>query len=191
MRGRTPAHPVDYMKYVHETSKNIKGRRLALPALCFFEALSRSRSSYAPRPTPLAGTQGRTRRSRSWAESHSGHQRRRHVAQLFATPRAMIRAVRFSPHPLPLHFTSWIDTLNSGARHHGHSELPQRPPTHPAEASSPWRPEIRGTDRADLQIFAPPTCCLNAKPSQPLLVSKEICGKTLGFRTGRPLFLAA
>ena len=89
-----------------------------------------------PRPTPLAGTQGRTRRSRSWAESHSGHQRRRHVAQFFAARRAMIRAVRFSPHPIPLHFTSWIDTLNGGARHHGHSELPQRPPTHPAEASS-------------------------------------------------------
>ena len=88
-----------------------------------------------PRPTPLAGTQGRTRRSLSWAESHSGHQRRRHVAQLFAARRAMIRAVRFSPHPIPLHFTSWIDTLNGGARHHGHSELPQRPPTHSAEVS--------------------------------------------------------
>ena len=143
-----------------------------------FEAFSRSRSTYTPRPTPLAGTQGRTRRSRSWAESHSGHQRWRHVAQLFAARRAMIRAVRFSPHPIPLHFTSWIDTLNGGARHNGHSELPQRPPTHPAEVSSPWRPEIRGTDRADPQIFAPRTCGVNEKPPQQLVVLLKICGKT-------------
>ena len=112
-----------------------KGRKLALPAPRFFEAFSRSRRSYMPRPTPLAGTQGRTRRSSSWAESHSRHQRRRHMAQFFPARRAVIGAVRFGPHPIALHFTSWIDTLNSGARHHGHSELPQRPPTHPAEVS--------------------------------------------------------
>src|SRR5579864_9362524 len=116
-------------------SKITKGRRLALPALRFFEAFSRSRRSYTPRPTPLAGTQGRTRRSRSWAESHSWHQRRRHVPQLFSARRATIGGGGFSPHPIPLHFASWIDTLNSGARHHGHSELPQRPPTHSAEVS--------------------------------------------------------
>jgi hypothetical protein len=168
-----------------------KGRRLALPALRFFEALSRSRRSYVPRPTPLAGTQGRTRRSWSWAESHSWHQRRRHVAQLFPARRAMVGAVRFSPHPIPLHFTSWIDTLNGGARHHGHSELPQWPPTHPAEVSSPWRPEIRRTDRADPQIFAPGTWGVNGKPPQTLVVSKEICGKTLGTRTIRRPLLAA
>ncbi len=73
----------------------------------------------------------------------------------------------------------------------GHSELPQRPPVHSLQVNSPWWPEIRGTDRADLQIFAPRTWGVNGKPSQPLVVSKEICGKTLGFRTGRPLFLAA
>jgi len=52
------------------------------------------------------------------------------VAQRLPARRAMIRAVRFSPDPIPLYFTSWIDTLNGGARHHGHSELPQRPPAH-------------------------------------------------------------
>ena len=123
-------------------NKITKGRRLALPALRFFEAFSRSRRSYMPRPTPLAGTQGRTRRSLSWAESHSRHQRRRHVAQLFPARRAMVGAVRFGPHPIPLHFTSWIDTPNGGARHHGHSELPQRPPVHSLQVNSPWRPEF-------------------------------------------------
>ena len=123
------------MKYVYETSKNTKGRRLALPAPRFFEAFSRSRRSYMPRPTPLAGTQGRTRRSCSWAESHSRHQRRGHVPQRFSARRAMVGASGIGPHPIPLHFTSWIDTLNGGARHHGHSEFPQRPPTHSAEVS--------------------------------------------------------
>ena len=132
MKGHTPAQPVDYG---HETSKITKGRRLTLPALCFFEAFFRSRRSYVPRPTPLAGTQRRTRRSRSWAESHSRHQRRWHVAQFFPARRTTIGAGCIGPHPIPLHFTSWIDTLNSGARHHGHSELPQRPPTHSAEVS--------------------------------------------------------
>ncbi len=115
--------------------KIIKGRRLALPALHCFEAFSRSRRSCVPRPTPLAGTQGRTRRSRSWAKSHSWHQRWRYVPQVFSARRATIRAGGIGPHPISLHFTSWIDTLNGGARHHGHSELPQRPPTHPAEVS--------------------------------------------------------
>jgi len=115
------------MKYVYETSKNTKGRRLALPAPRFFEAFSRSRRSYMPRPTPLAGTQGRTRRSCSWAESHSRHQRRGHVPQRFSARRAMVGASGIGPHPISLHFTSWIDTPNGGARHHGHSELPQRP----------------------------------------------------------------
>ena len=116
--------------------KITKGRRLALPALRFFEAFSCSRRCCTPRPTPLPGTQGRTRRRRSWAKSHSRHQRWRHVAQRFPARGAMVGASNIGPHPIPLHFTSWIDTLNSGARHHGHSELPQRPPTHPAEASS-------------------------------------------------------
>jgi len=172
-------------------NKITKGRRLALPALRFFEAFSRSRRSYMPRPTPLAGTQGRTRRSLSWAESHSRHQRRRHVAQLSPARRAMVGAIRFGPHPIPLHFTSWIDTLNGGARHHGHSELPQRPPVHSLQVNSPWRPEIRRTDRADLQIFAPRTWGVNRKPPQQLAVSKEICGKKLDTQTIRRPLLAA
>jgi hypothetical protein len=122
-----------------------------------FDAFSRSPRKNAPRPTPLAGTQGRTRRSWSRTESHSRHQRRRHVPQRFSASRAMVGADSLGPHPIPLHFTLWIDTLHGGARHNGHSELPQRPPTHPVEVSSPWRPEIRGTDRADPQIFAPRT----------------------------------
>jgi hypothetical protein len=126
-----------------------------------------------PRPTPLAGTQGRTRRGRSWAESHSRHQWRRYVPQLFPARRATIGAGGFGPHPIPLHFTSWIDTLNGGARHHGHSELPQRPPTHPAEVSSPWRPEIRGKDRVDTQILARRTWGVNRKPCEPHGVPKK------------------
>ena len=126
-----------------------------------------------PRPTPLAGTQGRTRRSLSWAESHSRHQWRRYVPQLFPARRATIGAGGFGPHPIPLHFTSWIDTLNGGARHHGHSELPQRPPTHPAEVSSPWRPEIRGKDRVDTQILARRTWGVNRKPCEPHGVPKK------------------
>jgi hypothetical protein len=164
--------------------KITKGRRLALPALCFFEALSRSRR-IAPRPTPLAGTQGRTRRSRSWAESHSGHQRRRHVPQRLSARRAMVGSHSFGPHPIPLHFTSWIDTLNSGARHNGHSELPQRPPTHSAEVSSPWRPEIRRTGRADPQIFALRTWGVNRKPPQHLGVSKKSVEKQSTFEPSR------
>src|SRR5882762_320339 len=115
--------------------KITKGRRLALPALHFFEAFSRLPRRVAPRPTPLAGTQGRTRRSRSWAESHARHQRRRHMPQLFPARGAMLGAGGVGPHPISLHFTFGIDTLNGGARHHGHSELPQRPPTHSAEVS--------------------------------------------------------
>jgi len=115
-------------------SKITKGRRLAHPVLRFFEDLSRSRR-IAPHPAPLAGTQGRARRSRSRTESHARHQRRRHMPQLFPARRAMLGAGGVGPHPISLHFTSWIDTLNSGARHHGHSELPQRPPTHSAEVS--------------------------------------------------------
>src|ERR1700752_169084 len=93
-------------------SKITKGRRLALPALRFVEAFSRSRSSYTPRPTPLAGTQGRTRRSCSWAESHSRHQRRRHMPQRLATGGAKVGAGCIRPHPISLHFTFGIDTLN-------------------------------------------------------------------------------
>jgi hypothetical protein len=152
---------------------NHKGPEAGASGPSFFEAFSRSRRSYMPRPTPLAGTQGRTRRSSSWAESHSRHQRRRHMPQLFPARRAVVGAVRVGPHPIPLHFTSWIDTLNGGARHHGHSELPQRPPTHPAEVSSPWRPEIRGADRADPQILTPRTWGVNGKPPQQLVVSKK------------------
>jgi hypothetical protein len=138
-----------------------------------FEAFSRFPRRIAPRPAPLAGTQGRTRRSRSRAESHSRHQRRRHVAQRLPASRAMVGADRLRPHPIPLYFTLWIDTLNSGARHNGHSELPQRPPTHPAEVSFPWRPEIRGTGRADLQILALRSWGVNGKPPQPLVVSAK------------------
>ena len=172
-------------------TKNTKGRRLAPPALRFFEAFSRSRRNYVPRPTPLAGTHGRTRRRLSWAESHSRHQRWRHVAQRLPARGAMVGAVGFSPHPIPLHFTSWIDTLNSGARHHGHSELPQRPPTHSLQVNFPWRPEIRRKDRADLQIFPPCTWGVNRKPPQPLVISKEICGKTLHTRNIRCPLLSA
>src|SRR5579863_8275108 len=71
----------------------------------------------------------------SWAESHSRHQRRRHVPQRFSASRAMLGAGGVGPHPISPHFTSWINTLNGGARHHGHSELPQWPPTHSAEVS--------------------------------------------------------
>jgi hypothetical protein len=159
------------------TKIRTKGRRLALPALRFFEAFSRSRRSYVPRPAPLAGTQGRTRRSCSRSESHSRHQRRRHVAQRFSASRAMVGAGGIGPHPIPLHFTTWIDTLNSGAWHHGHSELPQRPPTHSAEVSSPWRPEIRGADRADPQILAPRSWGVNRKPPWQLVATTQICGK--------------
>ena len=49
------------------------------------------------------------------------------MAQFSPAPRTKIGAVGFRPHPIPLHFTLWIDTLNRGARHYGHSELPQRP----------------------------------------------------------------
>jgi hypothetical protein len=167
-----------------------KGRRLALPALRFFEAFSRSRRSYVPRPTPLAGTQGRTRRSRSWAESHSWHQRRRHVAQLFPARRAMVGAVRFSPHPIPLHFTSWIDTLDGGARHHGHSELPQRPPTHPAEVSpfggQRFDERTERTSKFSLRALAAST---ENHPNR-LWSPKKSVEKTLDSRTRR-LLLAA
>ena len=95
----------------------------------------------------------------------------------------MVGAVRFSPHPISLHFASWIDTLYGGARHHGHSELPQRPPTHSAEVSSPWRPEIRGTDRADLQIFVLRAWAVNRNRPQQRVVTPQICGKTTSFPT--------
>src|ERR1700720_2016529 len=107
------------------------------------------------------------------------------MTQLFPARRAMVGAVRFRPHPIPLHFTSWIDTLDGGARHHGHSELPQRPPPHFAGMSFPWRPEIRRTDRADQQILAPRTWGVNGKPPQWLVATSQICGKTLGTRTIR------
>ena len=139
------------------------------------------------RPTPLAWTQGRTRRSRSWAESHSRHQRRRHMPQCLSAGRAILSAGGIGPHPIPLHFTSWIDTLNSGARHHGHSELPQRPPVHSLPVNSPWRPEIRGTDRADPQILALRTWGVNRKLPLQVVVPKEICGKAVEFRRSRHL----
>jgi hypothetical protein len=191
MRGGTPVQPVDYMEYVHETSKNTKGRRLTLPPLRFFEAFSRSRSGHAPRPTPLARTQGRTRRGWSWAESHSRHQRRRHVAQLFPARRAMVGAVPFSPHPISLHFASWIDTLYGGARHHGHSELPQRPPTHSAGMKLPLaaRNSTNGPSGPTNSRSRHLGC--QRKTTQQLEVSKEICGKTLGTRTIRRSLLAA
>jgi len=57
------------------------------------------------------------------------------MAQRFAAKRALVGADYLRPHPIPLHFTLWIDTLNRGARHDGHSELPQRLPTRPLPAS--------------------------------------------------------
>lgn len=94
------------------------------------------------------------------------------MSQRFSASRALLGAGGVGPHPISLHFTSWIDTLNGGARHHGHSELPQRPPTHSAEVSSPWRPEIRRTDRADPQILAPHSWGVNGKPPPQLVVAK-------------------
>lgn len=44
-------------------------------------------------------------------------------------------------------------------------------------SESPWRPEIRGTGRADLRILALCTWGVNGKPPQPLVVSAKICGK--------------
>jgi hypothetical protein len=167
-----------------------KGRKLTLPALHFLEAFSRSRRSHVPRPTPLAGTQGRTRRSRSWAKSHSRHQRWWHMAQLFPARRAMVGAVRFGPHPIPFHFTSWIDTLNSGARHHGHSELPQRPPTHSAEVS-PF-----GGQRFDERTERTRKSSLRAAGASTenhsnCLWRQKICGKTSCTRIIRCTVLSA
>jgi len=186
MRGLlTPAQLVGYMKYVHETCKITNGRRLAPSALRFSRLLPLT--GIAPHPTPLAGTQGRTRRSWSWAESHSGHQRRRHVPQLFPASRAALGVGGTSPHPISLHFTLWIDTSNRGARHHGHSALPQWPPTHPAEVSYPWRPEIRGTDPSDTQILPPFTWGVNGKPPPLLVALIQICGNFINLRTIRCL----
>jgi len=108
---------------------------MALPALRSINSSSHSPRKIAPRPAPLSRTQRWTRRSRSRAKPHSRHQRRRHMAQRLSASRAMLGAGRIGPHPIPLHFTSWIDTLNGGARHHGHSELPQRPTSHSVEVS--------------------------------------------------------
>jgi len=169
--------------------ENTNGRRLTLPAL-LFSRLSPAQGE-GTCPAPLAGTQGRTQRSRSRAESHSWHQWRRHVAQLFPACRAMLGAGRIGPHPISLHFTSWIDTLNSGARHHGHSELPQRPPVHSLQVNSPWRPEIRGTDRADSQILVPRAWAVNRNQPEQRVVTLQFCGKTRNVRTSLHLIPAA
>jgi hypothetical protein len=57
------------------------------------------------------------------------------MAQRLSASRAMLGAGGVGPHPISLHFTFGIDTLNGGARHHGHSELPQRPTSHSVEVS--------------------------------------------------------
>ena len=121
-----------------------KGRRLARPALRLWRR-SPALGGGTPQGTPLAGTQGRTRRCRPWAEAESRHERRRDGPQRFATQRTRIGAHRLRSHPIPFDFTLRIDTLNRGARHDGHAEFPQRPfltwPVSPLKAgNSPDRP---------------------------------------------------
>ena len=114
--------------------QSTKGRRLALPALWIwrFPALITQKRAAS---TSLAGTQRRTRRGKSRAEPDSRHQRRRDVAEGFPAQRALIGTNRFGPHPIPFDLALWIHTLNRGARHDGHSELPPAAATHPREVS--------------------------------------------------------
>jgi len=46
-----------------------------------------------------------------------------------------------------------------------------------------WWPEIRRTDRADLQILTPRTWGVNRKPPLQLALAPQICGKTLNLRS--------
>lgn len=156
--------------------ENTKGRRLALPALRFWRVSFSCTQRNAPLGTPLAGTHGRPRRCGSWTKTHSRHQRRRHMAQRLATKRTLVGANCLRPHPIPLHFTLWIDTLNRGARHDGHSELPQQPPSHLGREPL-WRLEIRRIDRADFCILSVCACGVNGKSPLRLVVTLQFCGK--------------
>jgi len=114
--SRTPELPTDYM-----------GRPKQTKAFGGFVGLATKKSAAA---SPLAGTHGRTRRCCSRTQPVSGHERRRYRAQGLAAQRTPIGTDRFGPHPIPFQVAFRIDTPNGGARHDGHSELPQRPPTH-------------------------------------------------------------
>ena len=115
------------LNLVGTTRTKHKGPEAGASGPLFLAGFSRSSRRNAPHGTPLAGTHGRPRRCWPRTESDSRHQGRRHVAQGLAAQWTMVGADGFRPHPVPLHFTLWIDTLNRGARHYGHSELPQRP----------------------------------------------------------------
>ena len=85
----------------------------------------------------LARTKGRTGRKGPGTKMRTRSKRRRNVAEGFAASRAMLGADEVGANPVSPFFTTWIDTLNGGARHQGHNALPQLPPAQRVNVS-PW-----------------------------------------------------
>ena len=159
---------------------NAKGRRREPPALRLWR-VSLTHTEKRAAQHALAGTQGRSRRCNSWTEPDSWHERRRHMPQRLTTQRTMVGADHLRSHPISLHFTLWIDTLNRGARHDGHSELPQQPPSHLGREPL-WRLEIQRIDRTNVHILSLCDCGVNGKSPQFLVVKLYFCGKAMNTR---------
>jgi len=84
-------------------------------------------------------------------------QRRRNMAQGFATGGALLGADKLRTQPVASGFTTWIDALNGGARHEGHNALSPWLPAHPWMVSFPWRPsQLLGGTKTGAKLLP---CC--------------------------------
>jgi hypothetical protein len=108
----------------------------------------------------LAWAKGRARRDGAWAKTRTNCERRRNVAQGFATGGTVLGGNEISAQPMAPRLAKRVDALQRRARHEGHCALPQRPTSSQA-VSSPGRPkEFAGEpdERRD--------CCASAKRCQ-------------------------
>ena len=107
----------------------------------------------------LARAKRRPGREGSRTEMRARSERRRHKTQGFTANRAVLRAEKIGAKPMASLFTSWIDTLNCGARHQGHNALPQWLPAQRISVSPHGSKEMcertgrtRGLLRADERV---------------------------------------
>lgn len=107
----------------------------------------------------LARAKRRPWREGSRTEMGARSKGRRHKTKGFTANRAVLRAKKIGAKPMASFFTSWIDTLNGGARHQGHSALPQWLPAQRMSVSPHGSKEMcertgrtRGLLRADESV---------------------------------------
>jgi hypothetical protein len=69
------------------------------------------------------------------------------VTKGFAAGGALLGVNKLGAEPVASGFAMWIDTLNGGARHEGHTALSPWRPAHPCAVSFPWLPSFSSGEK--------------------------------------------